>query len=117
MPEVATEKALTVEKAWLIARELKEYPLEKQLEVAVFILDKSKDVAKELIEMVKTYPKKPMEDIYDMYLGIPKGRRLSLEFSAHLIRAIDEACMRKQVDRKTLIIGYIEEGLRRDGFL
>jgi ParB/RepB/Spo0J family partition protein len=110
-------ESLSIQKAAIIARELAEYPLKKMLEVAVFVIDKSVDATRELVRLVKTYPKMSMEGIYEKYIGIPKGARWSFEFSSRIVAALDEACIRKNMDRKTLVVYYVEEGLRRDGFL
>jgi hypothetical protein len=108
---------LSLDKAAKIASELKGFSLTKMFEVAAYVMSLTKDVAFEIIERVKTYPKMSMEKIHDMVSAIPKGARLGLEFSSDIVRALDEACMRKNVDRKTLVIRYVEDGLRRDGFL
>jgi len=112
-----TQKTLSLEKAAIIARELKEYPLKKILEVAVYALDKSVDVTRELVRLVKTYPKMTMDGLYEKILGIPKGARWYFYFDSNIVRAVDEACMKKQMDRVTLVAGYVREGLRKDGFL
>ncbi|GAH02055.1 unnamed protein product, partial [marine sediment metagenome] len=39
------------------------------------------------------------------------------EFDSNIVHAIDEACMRKQIERKNLVIHYVEIGLKDDGFL
>lgn len=113
----ATEKVLGYDKAVKIARELKDLPLEKMFEVATYVIRVSKEVAFDIIEKVVTYPKKTMKQIHQMVTSIPKGKRLGFEFASHLVRALDEACMSKNRDRKTVVIGYVEIGLRKDGFL
>jgi ParB/RepB/Spo0J family partition protein len=115
--ELEAQKTLSLDKAAIIARELKEYPLRKKLEVAVFVLDKSIDVTRELVRLVKSYPKMAMEGLYEKLLGIPKGARWYFYFDSNIVRAIDEACMKKQVDRVTLVVEYVRRGLREDGFL
>ena len=108
---------LSLDKAAKIASELGGFSLTKMFEVAAYVMSLTKDVAFEIIERVKTYPKMSMEKIHDMVSAIPKGARLGLEFGSDVVKALDEACMRKSVDRRTLVINYVEEGLRRDGFL
>jgi ParB/RepB/Spo0J family partition protein len=111
------QKTLSLDKAAIIARELKEYPLRKRLEVAIFVLDKSVDTTREIVRLVRTYPKMAMAGLYEKLLGIPKGARWMFYFDSNIVRAIDEACMKKQVDRPTLVTGYVREGLKADGFL
>lgn len=114
---VSSEKTLDVKTAWLIARELRDFPKEKMFQFAAFVLDKSLDVAKGLVEIVKRYPKKSMDGVYDIWTGIPREVTWSFMFPADIARAIDEACMRKQVDRVNLVTGYVKKGLKDDGFL
>lgn len=114
---ISLEETLSVEKAWLIARGLRDYPKEKMWKVATFVLDKSLEATKGLIELTKRYPKKSMDGIYDIYTGIPREITWSFQFPANIARAIDEACMRKQVDRVILVTGYVKKGLKDDGFL
>ena len=111
------QKTLSLEKAALIGRELVGYPKKKLLEVGVFVLDKAVDVVRELVRLVKTYPKMSMEGIYGKFLGIPKGAKWYFYFDSNLVRAIDEACVRKQVDRVNLVTEYVKKGLKKDGFL
>lgn len=110
-------KTLSTDKAWKIARELKDFPKKKMFEVAAYVLGLSKEVAFAIIEKVKEYPKKTMEDIHGIVVGIPKGARWVIEFGSHIVAALDEACMRKNIDTKSLIMRYVEDGLRKDGFL
>lgn len=111
------EKTLSYDKAVKIARELEGYPLEKIFEVAAYVIPLTRETAFDIIERVKVYPKKSMEEIREIVTGIPKGATWSFEFSSRIVMAIDEACMRKSMDRKSLVTYYVEEGLKRDGFL
>ena len=117
MPVTGMEKPLSIDKAAKIARELKEFPMEKMFEVAAYVIRLTKEVAFEIIEKVKTYPRKTMAEIHGIVRAIPKGAKWMFEFGSHIVMALDEACMRKNIDRKTLVVRYVEEGLRRDGFL
>jgi ParB/RepB/Spo0J family partition protein len=114
---IETKQTLSVEKAVKIARELRGFPMEKMFEVATYVIRLTKEVAFGIIEKVKTYPRKTMAEIHGMVTAIPKGARWVFEFGSHIVMALDEACMRKNIDRKTLVVRYVEEGLRRDGFL
>ena len=117
MPMIGTDKALSVEKAAKIARELKDFPMEKMFEVAAYVIRLTKETAFDIIEKVKTYPRKAMAEIHGMVRAIPKSARWVFEFGSHIVMALDEACMRKNIDRKTLVVHYVEDGLRGDGFL
>lgn len=117
MATVATGEVLSYNKAVKIARELKDLPVEKMFDVAAYVIRLTKEVAFDIIERVVTYPTKTMEQIHQMVRSIPKGKRWVFEFGSHLVRALDEACEHKNRDRKTLVISYVEAGLRKDGFL
>lgn len=111
------EKTLSFDKAAKISRELAGRSLEKIFEVAAYVIPLTKDVAFKIIKSVRTYPKKSMEEIHRIVTGIPKGAKWSFEFSSHTVMAVNEACMRKNMDRKSLVTHYLEDGLKRDGFL
>ena len=110
-------KTLSKSKAVLISRELKTFPIEKQIEVAKMIVISSDSDAKELIRLVQTYPKEPMERILEKYWSIPKSATWRFTFDSYIVSAIDDACIRKKIDRKALVINYVKDGLTRDGFL
>lgn len=110
-------KTLSKNKAVLISKELKSFPLQKQIEVAKLIVLKSDNEARDLIDLVKTFPKEPMENILEKYWSIPKSQKWYLTFDSYVVSAIYDACARKKTDRKALVIEYIKEGLKRDGFL
>ena len=117
MPAADTEKMLSVDKAVKIASELRDIPKGKMFEVAAYVIGVSKDLAFDIIKKVKTYPKKSMEELHEMVEAIPKGARWMFEFSSSIIMALDEACMRRKIDRKSLVVRYVQDGLRKDGFL
>jgi len=117
MPMIGIDKVLSVEKAAKIARELKDFSLKKMFEVATFVIHVSKETAFEIIERVKSYPKMPMEKLHEMVSKIPKGVRWTFYFGSHIVRALDEACIRKNMDKRRLVGFYVEDGLRRDGYL
>lgn len=115
---LGAEKTLSIDKAAILARELKGYPLDKVFEVATVAMAIPIQRMREFVEQVKVYPRMSAWDVYTQkVIEIPKGRIFSFEFSSYVVRAIDEACLRKQMDRKSLITGYVEEGLKREGFL
>lgn len=110
-------KTLTKSKAVLISQELKAFPIEKQVEVAKLIVLRSDNEARELIRIVQTYPKEPMEFVLDKYWSIPKSATWRFTFDSYVVSAIDDACIRKKKDRRALVLDYIRDGLTRDGFL
>lgn len=117
MAVTAIDKVLSTDKAQKIAQELRGFSKEKMLEVAAFVLNLHKEEALAIIEKVKTYPKKPLIELQELVTSIPKGGRYIFEFGSNIIRGLDTACIRRQMDRKSLVVYYVEEGLRRDGYL
>lgn len=115
--EIGGQKTLALEKAAILARGLVGITKEKMIEVGVTVLDKSVEATREIVRLVKTYPKMAMEGILSKFFGIPKGAKWYFYFDSGIVRAIDEACARKQVDRVTLVTKYVKKGLKGDGFL
>lgn len=58
-----------------------------------------------------------MERILEKYWSIPKSATWRFTFDSYIVSAIDDACIRKKIDRKALVINYVKDGLTRDGFL
>lgn len=110
-------KTLSKSKAVLISRELKTFPIEKQIEVAKQIVLSSDNVAREIIRLVQTYPKESMSGIMEKLTSIPRSTTWRFTFESQMVSAIDDACIRKKIDRKALVINYVKEGLTKDGFL
>lgn len=114
-------RKLDIHKAAMIARELgrRGYALEKMFEVATIAMTHvSQERMKEFLEQVQVYPKMSPLDVYmQKVIEIPKGWRFTVYFDSTIARAATDACIRKQMERKELVMHYFEEGLRRDGFL
>ncbi len=107
-------KTLSKNKAVLISKELKTFPIEKQIEVAREIVLSSDNVAREIIRLVKTYPKESMSGIMEKLISIPRSTIWRFTFESRMVSAIDDACIRKKIDRKALVINYVKEGLTKD---
>lgn len=110
-------KVLDTHKALKIVQELQGLSKEKMFEVAAFVLDLPRDTAFAIIERVKTYPKNPLIELQEMVTAIPKGGRFIFEFGSNIIRGLDTACIKRQMDRKSLVVYYVESGLKKDGYL
>lgn len=112
-----TSRTLSFGKADLLT-ELKRFPLEKQMEVAVFILDKSEDVAQKIIEFVKVYPKKSVEDIYNDVVEKEYGPyQRTLRFDRETWDAVSNACVDKQTHYDDLLAKVIKNWLKNEGYL
>lgn len=117
MPAAGIDKPLSYNKAVKIARDLKNTSFEKMFETAAYVRSLSADMAFGIIERVMSYPMKSMEEIHSMVKTIPLGRRWMMSWGSDIVRAIDEACVKRQMDNKSLVTYYVEDGLRRDGFI
>jgi len=115
----ALDRPLSKDKAVKIATRLKDFSDEKKFEVARFISGLKEETAMEVIEKVRIHPDKPMVEIKKMVEGIPKSVTWipQFEWEPSLIEALDNACMKKNMDRKNLVTHYVREGLKRDRFL
>ena len=117
--DIGDEK-LDVRKAVTIANQLEDQSVEKQIDTAMFVLEKNltADDTRELTEQVKTYPKDKLEDVWkEDERTISKGIDVNISFDASKAQAIEEACGRRNMSKDELINYYIEEGLKSDGYL
>ncbi len=115
---VELTKTLSKNKAVLISRELRTFPIQKQIDVAKKIVTlKSDSDIREVIRLVKTYPKEPMENIMEKLRSIPKSATWKFTFDSYIVSAVDDACIKKKIDRNSLIKNYVKQGLINDGFL
>lgn len=115
----AVDRPLSKDKATKIATRLKEFSDEKKFEVGRYISGLKEETAFDVIEKVRVHPEQPLTEIKKMVEGIPKSVTWTAQFEwgPNVIDAIDKACMKKNVDRKNLVNRYVEDGLKRDGFL
>lgn len=108
---------LDIMKAAKIAEALKGFPKEKMFEVASFVIGMNREIAFAIIDKVKTYPKEPLISIQEMITSIPRGGRYIFEFGSSITRGLDAAAMKKQLDVKSLVVYYVEKGLKNEGFI
>ena len=96
-PGASAEKGeLSIKKAEKISKELYHLPLEKQMEVALDVINKPDELAYETIEKVRLFPEMDVEEVYREHVAnIPKGRRFRIEFGAQIVRALDDALSRE----------------------
>ena len=62
-------KTLNITKALLILNELSDLPVEKQVEVAAYIINKTNEVAEKVVKLVKEYPNASIDEIDRMIKG------------------------------------------------
>lgn len=74
-PLLGAEKTLSIEKAAILARELKGYPLNRVFDVASVAMSIPINRMREFVEQIKVYPRMSAYDVYTQrVLEIPKGR-------------------------------------------
>ncbi|HIE14167.1 TPA: ParB/RepB/Spo0J family partition protein [Candidatus Bathyarchaeota archaeon] len=113
-------KTLDIEKAYAIASYTRgKISIDKKLELALFVMERNISVEeiKPLAESIVMYPEKPVHELYERVQEIPKLIAWRITFDSLLARAITEACLRKQIEKEKLIVEYVRDGLKRDGFL
>jgi ParB family chromosome partitioning protein len=91
-------------------------PLEKQMEVAIFITNMQQGKIEQLIQLVKDNPTINVEELHQRLLqkyGVVY-RRIQLE--KIISDALSEVCMQKQIQADILIIRIIKEWLIDHGF-
>lgn len=112
-----SSKTLTLGNITLIARELKDFPPAKQMEVASFLLDKPYDKAEKLIEYVKKYPEEPLEELYDKILTGASKISKNIYLDRKTNDSLSDACMDRQTFYYKLIEIIIREWLIDKGYL
>lgn len=112
-----TSETLSIGCATLIARELRSFQPAKQVEVASFLLDKSYDKAKELIDYVEKRPDEPLEELYEEIITGASKISSIVYLDRELKEALENVCMEKQVYERTLIFKIIKEWLEEKGYL
>ena len=113
-----SQKTLGLQKAAIIAREMREYPVEKLMDVAVAATTVPQDIMHEFIDAVKTFPKMSASEVYmNKVLMIPKGWRASIVFDSALSRAIYDACNRRQMQKTEFVLFCVRSKLEEEGYL
>lgn len=98
--------------------EMKDLDLNKLMEMAVFIMDKSVEIAEKLVTFVRMYPDKSISEIYNEMIRKVYGiYEKVFRFDSETWRAIENACMDRQMPYDTYIKKIIRERLHKDGYL
>jgi len=110
-------KVLPVGHADLLT-ELKDFPLEKQVEVGIYIIDFTEKEAEKFIQYVKLHPDQNIKDIHNEHNGKLNGvHEITSKFDVAVWGALEKACMAKQKPIKTLLEDIVTEWLRARHFL
>jgi hypothetical protein len=112
------EGNLDVYKAKLILEELWNFPLQKKVEVAAHILNKSHDKALKVVKAVKENPKATMWEIDQIVKGkVPDRFVRTVSFDKKTMKALESACLRTQKELTALIEDIIKEWLKKNLYL
>lgn len=112
-----TSKVLPVGHADLLS-ELINFPLEKQVEVGIYIIDFTEKEAEKFIQYVKLHPDQDIKDIHNEHNGKLNGvHEITSKFDVAVWGALEKACMAKQKPIKTLLKDIVTEWLRARYFL
>jgi len=111
-------KTLNITKALLILNELSDLPVEKQVEVAAYIINKTNEVAEKVVKLVKEYPNASIDEIDRMIKGkAPVVYKRTVEIDAETMRALENACLDLQKKLPDLIIEIVKEWLKKNFYL
>lgn len=108
---------LTVYKATLIFNELNELPIEKQVEVATYILSKTREVSKQIVELAKKNPDKGLLEIERILRKEQDVFYRSVGLDKQTLDALSKACLHKQKEVSDLMREILEEWLRKNLYL
>lgn len=112
-----SSETLSIGNALLIARELKDFPPAKQMEVASFLVDKSYDKAEKLVEYVKKRPDEPLEELYEEIITGASKISAIVPLDRETIDALGDACMERQTYRRNLISKIVKAWLEKNGYI
>jgi len=110
-------ETLTLFKALLILNELKGYSAEKQVEFATYILNKTQDISKKLVELVKENPYKNLQELEKSLRKEPDIIYRNIGFDKEIYGALTKACMHKQKKIRDLTKEIVREWLIKNLYL
>jgi len=111
MPPGGTDKVLSLKKAAKIARELRDFPSEKMFEVAAYVIRVSKEVAFDIIELMKE-PAKRSELVKELLKGMPiigTDKPLSVEKAVKIARELKDFSLEKMFEVAAYVIRLTKE--------
>jgi len=108
---------LTVYKAKLILEELEKLPIKKQVEVAVYILSKTNEMAKKVVELVKKNPDKDLLEIEQILRKQSDFSYKNVRLNNETMKALSQASLDKQKELADLIVEIVEEWLKKNFYL
>lgn len=108
---------LTVYKAMLIFNELNGFPVEKQVEVAAYILNKTRDMAETIVKLAKEHPDRSLQEMERDLRKEPDIFYKNIALHKDTLEALSQACLNKQEELSDLIVEIVEEWLKKNFYL
>lgn len=100
-----------------VAKHVYEEEPEKQIELFETLKEKPREDVKRVLDYVKIYPEKPVEEAVRETLLEPKRIRITVEFSGKVSRAILEIANERGISREDVVEIAVEQWLERGGHL
>ncbi len=108
---------LTVYKVMLIFDKLEGVPVQKLVQVAAYILKKTRDMSRQIVELVKKYPDKGLQEIEQILRKEPNIFYKTVGLDKQTLRALGQACLYKQKELQDLMKEILQEWLRKNLYL
>ena len=110
---------LNLFKAKLILEYLRDFPIEKQVEAAAYIIPKTNEMAEKIIKTLKEHPE--VSNMWDIERMV-RGESLNIyprtiRFDKEVFKALEKACLHKQKKLNDLVIEIIREWLKRNLYI
>ena len=102
----------------MILDELSDFPIEKQVEVAVHIINRNYEAASKIVKAVKENPKASMWEIDNIVKGkVPDRYVRTISFDKETMRALEDACLHRQRALLELVEDMVKDWLRKNLYL
>ncbi|HID42886.1 MAG TPA: ParB/RepB/Spo0J family partition protein [Archaeoglobaceae archaeon] len=100
-------RTLTLSVAELIATKLRDFPEQKLIEVAVYLIGKSNEIAEKVVNEIVKHPSLSPDEAYRQTLIKSAQRSLTINFDTETYNALKKACLRKQKQAKELVLDIL----------
>jgi ParB family chromosome partitioning protein len=110
-------RTLSLSTAELIATKLRDFPKSKLVEVAVYLLGRSSEIAEKIINEIRKHPSLPPDEAYRRTLIKSAQKSLTINFDSETYDALKKACLNRQKQAKELVSDVLRMWLIMQGFL
>ena len=105
-------RTLSLYKTSLIFDELRKLSVMKQVQVAAYILSKTRGVSEKIVNLVKKHPNKDLQEIEQSLRKEPDVFNKNISLDKETKEALDEACITRHIDITDLISEIIQKWLK-----